>query len=387
MADGSDLARGCTPGRREVGSSIEELAARVAQLEQRLDERDRSIEAQARLVTEKEAELERLRSEPAPEAVTGRRQLLVRAGLGAAGLVAGGAALVAGSEPAAANDNDPLLLGVATNTASSGTSVVTDVTQGPGTVGFGVIDRALGAFPGSASLAGHSNGRFANGLFGYQQGAGNGVCGQADGTNGVGVVGFAQNGLGGLLAGGRANAALTPGGLPPFQRSDAHNPGELITDANGDLWLCIEAGSPGRWRHVAGPTPPQQLMVLQAPVRIYDSREGYAPLGVQKGKLGAGEERDIPVVASGTPVPPNGDVFVNITATETGPAGWLACYRPGQPWPGNSTVNWSARGSTVANLAAVPMLGSLFRLKASDPTHVVADLLVIVTPRIINPGE
>lgn len=391
---------GVVQGDGNRSSTVEDLtlaalADRVAQLEARLNERGRMIELREREVEVRDAEISRLRSDPVhtdlvhraspgdPESVTDRRRLLQRAGMAAAGVVAGGTALATATEHAAAANGDPILMGADTNSATASTKLTSDVPQSPGAVAFGIVDRSLGAFPGSASIAGHSNGRFANALFGFHQTGGNGVCGQADGPAGVGVRGFAQQGIGGVLQGGRANMAFLPGGPPPLQRLDAHTEGELVLDGNGDLWMCIEPGTPGKWRYLSGRTP-QRMTVLATPVRVYDSRPGFPPLNVPKGPWQPGEERNIVVDPPGLIIPDNSEVFVNVTVTETGPPGWMSIYRPGQPWPGTSTVNWTKTDDTKANLTGVPLLGRLFRTRASEKTHAAMDLIILVTPRIVD---
>ena len=52
--------------------------------------------------------------------------------------------------------------------------------------------------------------------------------------------------------------------------------GEVVHDTNGDMWVCVAAGSPGTWRKIAGPSASGAFHVLELAVRAYDSRR---PMG------------------------------------------------------------------------------------------------------------
>jgi hypothetical protein len=120
-------------------------------------------------------------------APTTRRGLLA----GAAAAVAGGAMLTSGGRAEAAN-TDPLVLGSATNTASSATSLRLTEVIGGGTAGIGVADITLNSFPYTAALAGHTKGNLSAGVFGYDNSASPG--GQY-GVLGASINGYAVTGL------------------------------------------------------------------------------------------------------------------------------------------------------------------------------------------------
>lgn len=101
-----------------------------------------------------------------------------------------------------------------------------------------------------------------------------------------------------------------------------------------------------------------QLVLLDAPVRVYDSRPADPPGGVTKGKLLDGQTRNINGLL-GTGVPAGAAaVLANLTAVNTSGGGWLSAYRAGTPFPGTTTLNWFQPGSVVANSAVVRLNGN-----------------------------
>lgn len=66
---------------------------------------------------------------------------------------------------------------------------------------------------------------------------------------------------------------------------------------------------------------------------------------------------------------------LNLTVTEASHAGWVSAYPCGTPWPGTSTVNYTA-GQTIAG--AVIVKAGQNRdvcVRTSAPTHIVVDLM------------
>jgi hypothetical protein len=113
-----------------------------------------------------------------------------------------------------------------------------------------------------------------------------------------------------------------------------------------------------------GYQPPPQSFVALTGVPRYDSRTGA-------GKLGAGEERILDV---GVPAGARAAVL-NLTVTETEAAGFVAVFAGNIPWPGNSSVNWSTTGQTVAN-AVISPVGPDAKIKVLggvNKTHIVID--------------
>jgi len=113
-----------------------------------------------------------------------------------------------------------------------------------------------------------------------------------------------------------------------------------------------------------GYIPPPQSFVAVTGVPRYDSRTGA-------GKLAAGEER---VLNVGVPAGARAAVL-NLTVTETEAAGFVAVFAANITWPGNSSVNWSTTGETVANAVIAPVGpdGKIKVLGGVNKTHIVID--------------
>jgi hypothetical protein len=108
--------------------------------------------------------------------------------------VAGGAILASGGRAEAVN-GQALILGSATNTASSATSLRLTTAVGFGTAGIGVADVALNSFPFNAALGGHTQGNLAVGVLGYDNSTNSGHAGVVGiSTNGPGVLGRGTDG-------------------------------------------------------------------------------------------------------------------------------------------------------------------------------------------------
>ena len=200
--------------------------------------------------------------------------------------------------------------------------------------GFGIGDSII-----PAAIAGWSGSR--SGIYGFTDEGLAGVAASGGGDNSVGLLAAGVN---------RANAWLLATGSPPLSRPVDHAQGELVEDSNGDLWLCIVEGNPGTWRKLGGPATAGQLHLLDAPVRIYDSRPTEAPLTVPpKSPLDPATPRTIDATlnASGVPATATG-LLVNATITNGAGPGFLTLWPQGA-WPGTSSVNWSAAGLTVAS--------------------------------------
>lgn len=206
----------------------------------------------------------------------------------------------------------------------------------------------------------------ANGIRGDGKGpSGMGLWGNSD-YGGIGVHG--GGGIGVQASGSRAALKLLPSGAAPRSRGDAHTGGEVVHDTNGDMWVCVEAGSPGTWRKIAGPSASGAFQVLGAPVRAYDSR-------TTDGKLSGGGQRTIALagVPSGSSA-----VTVSLTATGTTGSGYLGLFKDGVAYPGNSNLNWYAAGQTIAvtTVSAVSNLSRVIvRAGGGGSTHVIIDVI------------
>ena len=199
-----------------------------------------------------------------------------------------------------------------------------------------------------------------------------------NGVPGIGVAGNAT--YGGAFTGSRAGLVLTPSG----SRDDtaSHHVGEIHQTRHA-LSACVEDGTPGVWRKVAGNTTAGQLHVI-APQRIYDSRDGQQPLDVDKGVLENEAERVIDASYGGAvPAAANGATptaaLVNLTITDTtSDGGFLALFENGTTWQGNSSINWDAVGTATANTTVVALdADGTFKVRASPGggTDFVIDVL------------
>jgi len=95
--------------------------------------------------------------------------------------------------------------------------------------------------------------------------------------------------------------------------------------------------------------------------RVFDSRTTT--------KFAINEERvvDLGFVGARTAI-------INLTVTQTATAGFVAVFANGITYPGNSSINWSATNTDIANgvITQVDATGKIV-VHASNVTHVVID--------------
>ncbi len=208
-------------------------------------------------------------------------------------------------------------------------------------------------------------------------GTGVGVYGEAASPNGVGVAGDALTGTAIRAQSGRTQLRFGGAPQPPLSVALTRQNGELVWDTNGDLWLCIGAGAPGTWRRVSGTNTVGSLQLLTATTRIYDSRPGTQPPGVQKGKFQNHEERAISASLGGAVPPTATAVLINATATNTNPGGFFAFFKDLSVWPNNSSLNWGSPNMTIANLAVVAVTAAKFkaRMEGAGGADLVIDCI------------
>ena len=386
------------------------------------EQRIAELEAKVTYLTEL---LERRESSPAAadtdrEMTSSRRGLLKLAGAAAVGAVAATASSVA---PAAADDGLTINAGANTTTAqptkvlytgAAGATVSAVVFDSGGFAGnLSFNPSALAGWTGSSAT------RPASGVYGFTQNAnGFGVIGRSDATGGIGVRGQCTAGtgitaegatgmsiqgtnLGGIVSGGagdgllaigagagsaglrglsgefsvaanlstKANLFLQPNNnfifstspkTPPLQRTDSHVVGE-IDNVDGDLWMCVAAGTPGTWKKITGPAAAGAFHAV-SPARVYDSRLPAPAPGVLGGGanrlVSVADKRDLVTgaVVTANVVPAGATaISVNLTATTTVGGGFLAVNEGGNTTVAASAINWSASGQTIANGIIVPV--------------------------------
>ena len=324
------------------------------------------------------------------EEPTTRRNMLRWAGAAAVG----GVVATIAADPAAAADPNDVVLGSAANAAVSATGIVASGAGSPA-YGLGCCDdfaATPNAILGKPSVFGHALGiAFSTGVAGHSidmpsSGNGIGVFGLDTGfvASGIGVKAkssagtglVAEGGTSGIIAVGSVNgvfasASFGPGVgavgskgalqlLPyvaeaPPARVTGFGKGTLETDNAGNVWYCYEAGTPGKWRKLAGAGTAGAFHPI-TPTRVYDSRAAAPAPGpiasgtnrlvsVADGRDGAGAVTAANIVASGATA-----VAANITITgTTGTFGYLAINPGGNTVEGASTINWSAPGLSIAN--------------------------------------
>jgi len=298
-----------------------------------------------------------------------RRSLLRNAGIALAGAAGAGAVLqVAGASPAAATDGQALLVGT-TNTATVETRLEFDnlsmpsnmltVTNGPtdGVTGAAIVGVAAIESPAEHGVIG---------LTDSDSGTAFGVVGRGRGAGSIGV----------RAEGDKAALRLVAVAGDPRTSVGTHSAGEIYQDVQNNTWVCVAAGGPGTWRSIAGPMTTGALHMLATPKRVYDSRIGFVPTDVPKGKLNNGDERVIDA-RHGNAYPPGAiAVLMNLTATATNNGGWLAAFRNGIAFPGTSTLNWSATDTNIANSATVALDNAdRFRVRCAGSCDFAVDVV------------
>ncbi len=311
-----------------------------------------------------------VRGEGATEGVHGE-------GLGVGNGVQGNAAgagygVVGTSASGAGVHGTGLTVGVLGMCGTTGTGVEGRSTDGVGT--FGTSTSTYGV----AGISIDQIGVYGEGAVGGVQGnagsTGTGVSG--DGRVGVAATGsdyaFAVTGAG--RSGLRLSAATHTSGMraAPSLRTDTHDVGELDMDANGDLWWCVAAGTPGTWRKLSGPSSAGAFHAV-TPGRVYDSRVATpGPIA----PLAAGAERTVSVrdrrstvdgsVTLADFVPAGATaIAANVTVVDTVGAGFLTANPGGVHDVNAATINWSASGQILNN-------GVILTLDAGRELNVIA---------------
>lgn len=275
---------------------------------------------------------------------------------------------------------------------ANGTGVLGDATgaSGTGVRGDGLVG-VTGNGRGAGNVGVVGTGLLDNGGGVQGIGAAFGVRGQATQDTGVGVDatasstgGIAVDGFGGRygarLRGGTAALRLVDASTPPSATLVAHEPGE-ITYADGDLWLCVEAGTPGTWRKLGGAGTAGAFHPLSGG-RVYDSRE---PLPAP-GPLSGGENRTISIASARTTT--GGNVVIpdyipagaraiaaNVTVVSVSGGGFLACNPGGVTSVVSSTINWSAPNQVFANGVILTVINrELTVVAGGGSAHFVVDV-------------
>lgn len=346
-------------------TKIDELEQRVAELTA-LVERLTAAQSSAAALPVPEPTAAPTDESPAESPSGSRRNLLKLAGAAAAGTVA---AVAANALPAAAATGDQMRVG------QSHTTTGGDVTSLIG-VSFGLAstDTAADLVTGyAATISGwdtsNSTAGIRAGVMGYSGpffGGGrtpHGVFGvvRATDATGSGVYGRSESNSTGVSAGVRARSSTGPALLLEAVATGAPTTGTwtlgaVQPDTTGNLWYCVQSGTPGTWRKLAGLNTAGAFHAV-TPGRVYDSRLAQ-PAG-NVGTISGGQNRTISVkdrrdgagaVDLADYVPAGATaVAANVTIQSASGAGFLAVNPGGNTSSASSTINWSAAGQLLAN--------------------------------------
>lgn len=285
---------------------------------------------------------------PAVEISSSRRKMLRRLGATAAG-AAIAAPLVA--RPVAAADGDELLAG-AQNSATDSTRLFGGTTQ-PNTSVLGVsdepkeidIEAAIGGFATGSDVF--------NGIVAHTETSTSSV------ESGHALVAYPQTVPGKQPP--RSNIWVRP--LLDDPRTDAkeHTPGELLADTNGELWYCVDRGTPGEWRRISGFRTAGAFVPI-APTRVYDSRFTV------DGPIRSGDQRLISIadaldVRTGAVIDagaiPAGVTAIayNLAVTNTAGSGFLFIAPSGVAEVTAASLNWGTADESVNNGSTVKVDG------------------------------
>ncbi len=203
---------------------------------------------------------------------------------------------------------------------------------------------------------------------------GTGVRGEATAAGGTGITGDGTTAVRATATQTQLALAGTP--APPLGAGLARVAGELVFDANRDLWLCVQSGTPGTWRRLTGPSVAGGFVPLAAPVRVYDSRPLDLPATGPKSKLVANTPRPVDLTINGTGVPAGATAaMVSLVSVGSVSGGFVSVFKDGIAWPGTSNLNFAAGQATaVTTLTALSTAGRC-AVYANVATDIVVDVL------------
>jgi hypothetical protein len=209
-------------------------------------------------------------------------------------------------------------------------------------------------------------------------GSGKGVWGRTTDAAGIGVHGESLAGIGVQATGALAPLRLGGNAGDPTTSNVPHTEGEVyFSNDSNSMWICVADGTPGTWRKVGGKTTAGSLHVLPTPVRVYDSRPGFAPDIGPKSLLTGGVARAVDLKANLSEVPAGATAaLVSLIAADSAAAGYMAIFRNGIPWPGTSNVNWNHAGdqTSVTTITALDA-NAIAAVYANVATDVIIDVL------------
>ena len=196
------------------------------------------------------------------------------------------------------------------------------------------------------------------------------------------MSGDSNSGYGVTASGGLAPLRLIPAATAGPPASSTHAIGELYTDSNGALFVCVSEGTPGTWIQVGGgPTGYAQGVscLLPNPIRLFDSRENDPPSAPARisGPVDGGLVQMLQITGTmvgGVSVPAGAVAVIgNVTAVDAISHGYLTCYPGGNTTPTTSSLNFPV-SSSIANgvTVALSAIGQM-DIYVSQTTDVIFD--------------
>ena len=177
-----------------------------------------------------------------------------------------------------------------------------------------------------------------------------------------------------------SNLSLTASPSRPAPTADgmAHDKGEIVEDANGNLWVCVADGTPGTWRKVAGPSTAGAFHLLPVPVRVYDSRPGTPPNVGSKTPLSPNTARVLSMSANASGVPAGATaVSVTLLLVNASTAGGnLTLWANGASRPSANAMVWGGTARRFASTAICRIdAATKLNVAASATTDLVLDVV------------
>jgi hypothetical protein len=344
---------------------------------------------------------------------TSRRRLLTGAGTAAAAATVAAVAAVALTHPpsaeaasaahaAPAADGSNLVIGQP-NVGTAGTSLA--ITGSSFADPFFLVDASGSMWTSSRAITGISTNVSGSGVYGSNSSSGTGVYG-SNSSGGVGVRGSSNTGYGvtgnsangiGVGAYSASNIALSVEGAGRIRQqlqasagapaSGLHYGGEMIRDNVGELWLCVQDGTPGVWvkaaHAIAGYTGGATTFLSKS-IRLLDTRVGFSALNTPNAPYGGGSTHTLTVVGvtyNGVTVPSACiGAIGNLTAVST-PAGggYLALVPHGSGFSGTAILAYGPSQTVSNSFNVVLSGGQLDIIVGGNTTDVVIDLFAVIS--------
>ena len=289
--------------------------------------------------------------------------------------------------------------GVQATGAYAGVNGDTDSSSGVGVSGVGRTDGGIGVAGGSVGERGI--GVSAACELGVGVLAQTGTFSPFNGPSHVAMVALCgdDTGLAASLAGGRAPLRLVPLETAGAPTTGEHDAGEILVDADGVLFYCRTAGTPGTWIQVEAPAAPivvpsvPVLHTLPTPERFVDTRSGLGGVQgpvpavtthtfVMTGRVGQANDATLKIPDNATTLVGN----LTVVGSDGVPLGSFATIWPSGPLPTVSNINFGPKNVTgaIANSFVVGLAASGGHGNVNVYNHASCDYILDVTGYYTN---